>query len=150
MTSLLIPWEALDERAVHAALQQLEPNLFLNKEIDRYGRLFYTACLFNGDRAPDPITVVVDWRETDDTPKPLSQGLVYEIEKMMRAGGVSVEAIMRRNNEMRVKKDDERQQQAEDIAKDFERHKNTGFAIVPRSQGLRMSRDRMRRRGHKV
>lgn len=151
MPTLIVPWEAVDERTIDAALREIEPNLFLDKEIDQQGRLFYTACLHNGERAPNPITVAVDWRESDGSPKPLSEGLVYEIKKMQQAGGVNIDSIMRRNNALRVKRDDERMQIQEEIARDFDRHKKLGnFAIVPRSQGLRMSRDRMRRRGEKA
>lgn len=148
---IIVPWEAADERVVDEALRTIEPNLFLNKEIDPQGRLFYSACLFNGERAPDPITVAVDWRETDGTPKQLSEGLVYEIKRMQQAGGVNLQSIMKRNAALRSKMDDERQQIQEDIARDFDRHKAIGnFAIVPRSQGLRRSRDKLRARGHKV
>lgn len=148
---IIVPWEAADERVVDEALRTIEPNLFLNKEIDPQGRLFYSACLFNGERAPDPITVAVDWRETDGTPKQLSEGLVYEIKRMQQAGGVNLKSIMKRNAALRSKMDDERQQIQEDIARDFDRHKAIGnFAIVPRSQGLRRSRDKLRARGHKV
>ena len=141
---MFVTWEALDERSAHEELQALDRRLFLDKEIDPRGRLFYSAKVANPDVGGPP-AVVVDWRENGE-PLPLSSGLAYEVRKVMASGPLDVKQIIARNREMVAKRDDERQEAREDIARDFERHAGIGnFAIVPRSRGLQLARQRARR-----
>lgn len=146
--SLHVVWEGVDEQGVQRQLQEIDGRLFLDKDVDAQGRLFYMVRYWeNGYNEPE---VVLDWREASGAPKPLSSGISYEIQKMMRQGGVDVAGIIRRNRERVLKKADEAQEVYEDIAKDFDRHKRIGnFAVVPRSQALRMARDKARARGEK-
>lgn len=149
MPELQVVWEGTDERGVQRQLQEIDPRLFLDKEADGAGRIFYVVRYWeNGYETPE---LVLDWRETSGQPKPLSSAVAYAIQKEMREGAVDVKGILRRNRDRAEKRGDEAQQMYEDIARDFDRHKRIGnFAVVPRSQGLRMSRDRIRARGGKA
>ena len=151
MSELTIPWQEADERTIDLSLRAIQSDVFLNKEVDGHGRLYYTACLFVGERADIPVITVVDWRDRDNNPKPLSEGLVYEVQRMYRHGGIDMAAIERANRDLKEKKADEAEAMLEEMAKEFDRRKRMGnFAIVPRSVGLRMARDRQRAKGRKV
>ena len=140
---ILLP--AADERSIERQLQDLDTHLHLTRERDTLGRDFYVVIYYQGGSIPPD--VVVDWRETDDTPKQLSSGLVYEIQQMMGSGPVDLKKIMARNAERKARKERDMVGFYEDMIEDF---KSGRRSPVHRSQGLRMSRDRIRARGGKA
>ncbi len=146
MSSLVIPWEASDERAVQLQLHELDPHLILTRERDHLGRDYYVVIYYtNGTVPPD---LVVDWRDAMDVPKPLSSGLVYEIQRMMSEGPPDMEKIRRHNEALRAQRNQESAEMLEEIAKDFDRYRRIGnFMVVPRSRALYLARSRGRRRG---
>lgn len=144
-----VVYESRDERQIHEELRRLDPQLFLVRQRDPHGRDFYEVRFWVGSEH-EPLCAV-DWRLPDDTPKPLSSGIVYEVQRLMAAGPITVEAINRKNAELRERNERRAHEGYQEIAEDFERHRGIGnFMVVPRSQALRLSRDRIRRRGGKA
>jgi hypothetical protein len=143
-----VVFDTRDQASVDAALKQLDPRLFLDPERDRSsGAVFWTVkCWVGSGQRP---AHVLDWREPDGTPRPLSSGLVYTLEARKRNFGRDLVADgMAANDEARRRIWDETAEQVRDAGVEFERRRRLGsFAIVPRSKALAMTRARMRSEG---
>ena len=139
---LILP--GADEQSVQAQLRQLDSRLILTRERDGLGRDYYVVIFYEGGTVPP--SHVLDWREMDDEPRPLSSGLVHEVGKMMADGPVAMIEIVKRNEALKAQKADEFQQVYEDLSREFERAKGR-LGVVHRSPGLAAARRRGRRRG---
>lgn len=136
------------EREVDEELKKLDPRLFLARQWSPRGEFYEVRFWEGSEREP---TLIEDWRDGADRPKPLSSGLVYAVQEGMKRGPVDVGAIDRRNREIGERREDEAQELMERIAVEFQGKRRIGnYMSVPRSIGLRQSRDRIRRRGGKA
>lgn len=139
-----------DERSIGAELRSLDDRLFLDREFDKHtGVLFYTVKYHRGDQPPD---LILDWRDVNDRPRPLSSGVTNEVRRMMQSGTVEekIAKARKRQGELNEQKRDRLFQQAAEVAQEWERYDQVRSGLLPRGQWLRQSRDRMRARGRKV
>lgn len=140
---------SLAERQINEELQRLDPFLFLDKEWDTNRDCgFYAVKYHRGDRPPD---LILDWRDADDWPRPLSAGIVAEVRRLQVQGAIDFQAVMKRNAELQERKRRASEQAYRDVAADFERYESAVHSpVLHRSQSLRISRDKMRAAGRKV
>lgn len=149
MGGLYVAEETWDERRVGRELRTLDPLLFLDKEFDTStGRVFYTVKFHRGDRPPD---LILDWRDGDDTPLPLTSGLLLEIRRMMERGPLDPAEIRRSNERARERQRRESESDYRTVAEEWEKFDSAvRSGLLPRGTGLRMARDKQRARGRKL
>ena len=145
-TGLVAVYRSASTQRIDRELRQIDPQLFLDPEFDqRYG-LFYTVKYWNGERAPNPVTVVVDWREPNGQPKDLSDGILYEVQRIRERGPIDVDSIIRRNEELKRKREDAAEQAYEDQSKEAVRWLRTK-PVFHRSAAYAVAKRRTRARG---
>lgn len=121
-------------------LRQIDAQLFLDPEHDPKFGIFWTVKFWNGERAPNPVTVVVDWREPDGRPKELSDALLYEVQRMARRGPIDAKAIAARNEELKARRAAQAEILYEEQAKEAVRwlktkpifHRSPAYAVSKR------------------
>lgn len=149
--SLAVIEETVDRKRIDAELRRFDPNLFLDAEIDTRGRFVWAVMEHLGSERPPHL--VFEWRDERGEPLPLSSGLIEQIRKIAarRSRGVSVFDVVRDANEQRRSEATRASERAyEEITEDLlPRLGGRRSAALPRSQALRMSRDRRRGRGEK-
>lgn len=145
-SGLAVPLTGVDEASVSRALREHDDTLRLvPQDSDTYGRRIYrVARIVGGDR---PVEWVVTWRTREGDALPLSHRLVEKVKELDL------------NSRNRVDDPDElnaalRSEQQRDFDREMENLKEDWLMksrpILPRSQALRMSRDKRRGRGEKV
>ena len=146
VTGLVTVFDNADEKTIDTELKKLDLRLFLVREFDPFRKLyFYEVRHWNGSE--HEALLVVDWREPNGLPKPLSSGLVYEVQRLMKKGPISVDAIVRRNQELRERRERESASWYDDAAADFERVAVLGTrTLMPRSQNVAANARRQRLR----
>lgn len=141
-----------DEKVVAAALRRLDPQLFLDPEYEPLGPhgpyVFMTVKYHLGSERPP--SLVCEWRDQNG-PKPLSLGLV---EQVKRQEGVMATAFREAMDANRRKRE-QALRDVGDAAYDIAMAGGLSAAgkrsvNLPRSQSLRMARDKRRARGEKV
>lgn len=106
------------ERSIQNQLDRMDGGLFLDKEADSYGRVFYSVKHFL-QGVVKPYTVV-DWRYPDGSPKPLSDDLISAL--MAQEGDIQ-EAFKTAMVNNAAKKELERikaLETAEEVAKEWD------------------------------
>lgn len=146
LTGLVTVFENADERSIDRELKKLDLRLFLVREFDiRLRSYFYEVRHWAGSEH-EP-TLIVDWREPNGIPKPLSSGIVYEVQRMMARGPLDIDSIIRRNKELREARDRQAEQWYRDSAEDFERVAVLGNrTLMPRSSNVAANARRQRLR----
>jgi hypothetical protein len=135
LTGLVSVFESADERTIDTELKKLEPRLFLVRQRDEWGQDFYEVRFWNGSET-EP-TLITDWREPNGKAKPLSSGLVYDVQRMMKRGPIDAEAIAARNQALQAKRGEEAQEMYEESARDFDRMRVLGNRVLmPRSNNV--------------
>jgi len=147
---LIVYYQRADQKRVDRELKSVDPRLFLDPEFSQqYGQVFWTVKVWNGEQAPDPVTIVVDWREPDGRPKELTHGIVEQTRRSWKAGPVSFEAVMAANDELRRKRDERQlelyERQTIQTQKELRRK-----PVFHRGRGLWLARIRGRRKGDNV
>ena len=150
---LAVCFNPTDEKTVTAALRRLDDRLFLDPEVETHGPygpyVYMTVKYHHGSGVPP--TCVLDWREPDGRPKPLSLAMVDQVRRqegaMARAVSEAIIANERRRQEAIKAVGDG----TYDVVMEGG-HSAAGKRSVnlPRSQSLRMARDKRRARGEKV
>lgn len=145
--SLAVVTDTADRRAIQAELRRLDPDLLLDPECDGQ-RVFWTVKLRTHDRRR-PVRLLVDWRETDGTAKPLCHLIVDEVKKLERRTDTHlVDRVEQANVERgrRILADSEYgyDEAARDIVPRMSPAHSAGFH---RGVHLRRSRERARERG---
>ena len=137
----------MDGAAVERALKQLDPDLSLQGwPSQSLGCILWKVVRYAGpDRPPETVCV---WQSDRGEPYPLSSGIldmVRQLDKNTRATYLSDTARDRLRAEELAK---DKQRDSEDLADDWTaKH---GRPVLPRSQSLRLARDKQRARGKKV
>ena len=136
-----------DEKTIQAELTRLDPLLFLDPEVEPGRFVYWTVKQHVGSGHP-PVCVL-EWRDRDK-PWPLTHAIVEHVRR--REGAIAtayVEAAAA--NELKRQKTIEKVgDEAYDVALDAKKAAGKTSAVLPRSQGLRRSRDRARAAGKKV
>lgn len=88
-SGIAIPCEDRSEREIKRALHQLDPDLFLTKEVHRpTGAWCYAVYHWRGPAvAPVHILYWTEGEKSDGVPLPLSSGLVYAVESRKQYAG---------------------------------------------------------------
>lgn len=122
------------ERRLQTELDRLEGGLFLDKEADSYGRIFYSVKHFlQGTVSP---YTALKWVYPDGSPKPLSEDL---ISALMAQEGSLVEAARTAYVNNVARKELDRQKAiatAEEVAKEWDDHKRGTKFISHGSGGM--------------
>jgi hypothetical protein len=145
-SGLLIASEGADEHHVGALLRRHDPDLRLVPRWDqeRGCRCWYVY-RYNGPDKPSDVVCV--WQTREGVPLPLSSNLLelvqlHDRNTIGKQGDPDVANAQLKASIAKRKADD-----AEAIIGDWE---HAGTTVLPRSQALRMSRDKQRARGKKV
>jgi hypothetical protein len=93
LTGLITAFDSVDEATADGELKKLDPRLFLVKERGHHGEFFYEVRFWNGSEVAP--TLITDWREPSGRPKPLSSGIVYDVQRQMKRGPLDIDAIIR-------------------------------------------------------
>jgi hypothetical protein len=127
-------------------LRSLDQRLFLEKQITYQGdAVWCVVCDIGGGQPP---VTLLEYRGRDREPIPLDSGIIDRVRRMERDGEKLTRRSIEANRQM-VETQQRRSRDAyEEIAIDmvpriFDRKR----PVLPRSQALRMSRDKRRARG---
>lgn len=148
-SGLLVPAQAMDEKAIDRALQRLDPRFVLTSRVSRrYQCVVYGVVLVQGDQ---PAVPWFEWTDDYSRPLPLSSALLDEAQKLRPRGGVSAQEAMAANEAAQERAEAETRAELDEIAADIgPRISETRSALLHRGQHLRRSRDRRRARGENV
>lgn len=143
----------IDAKRVDAELRALDKQLFLAEHRDFFGRPYFEVRYHVGSETSPP--VVVDWREEDGTPKPLTSQLFAEVQRIHSQGPPDVRSIVKRNDELKAKRNDEHMEAYEELIEDIlPRMRGAKATIMPRAKSAvgpaarrQAKRDSERRRG---
>jgi hypothetical protein len=136
----------MDEAAVARALKEYDRDLVLiPQDSDHYGRRIYkVARKVGGDR---PVEWVVSWRTREGEALPLSHRLVEKVKELDLNSRNKVDDPDDLNAQLRAERQRDLDREMENLREDWSMKSRP---ILPRSQSLRMSRDKRRARGEKV
>lgn len=101
-TDFIVMYSDRGENDISRELRKLDPNLFLDKEIDyRGGPVYYVVKHHIGSGHP-PVPVLA-WKETDGRPKPLTHGIVEAVKRQEGAMDGALKDIARTQRERKEK-----------------------------------------------
>lgn len=147
---IAVPYPTADERDVQRALTALDRGLFLDKEWEpngpHGGYVYHVVKHRVGENLVLPVAGT-EWRD-EDGPKPLTMAIVDRVRRNENALEGFAQEARRNHQRQRQRIAEQRSEGFDDVIRDFDRAGRGGgnFTIVPRSQGLRIARDRARRR----
>lgn len=141
-----------DQKTVETALRRLDDRLFLDPEVEPLGPhgpyVYMTVKYHLGSGRPP--SVVLEWRDSHG-PKPLSMGIVEQVKRQEGVMATAFRDAMAANEKKRAQAALEVGDAAYDIAHAGGKSAAGKRSVnLPRSQSLRMSRDKARGRGEKV
>lgn len=147
---LAVAFNAADEKAVDRELKRLDPNLFLDRELEPRGPegpyVYYVVKEWIGDQHP-PVPVL-PWRDRNG-PKPLTLAIVEHVKRFEKRDEKLLERIHRANREHDERIAEESSEGYDAITRDFHRASRNGGHFsgpVHRSRGLYLARARARSR----
>jgi hypothetical protein len=147
--ALTIVEQAGDKNAVQRDLQQIDPRLFLEKQLTLDNQeVWCVMCQLDGDQPP---LCVFEWRDpdTNEAIPVLSSGIVNRMARMERDPIALSRRVHAQNEAFKLKQREKFSEHvrgfAEMQARSFRSH-----IVLPRSPGLVMARRRQRRAGHNV
>lgn len=139
-SDLLVAAEAVDERGITHALDQLRHGLFLDiGHNEPYECIEYKVRLrYAGDKEPVFITA---WRDDDDRPLPLSSALVEHVKMLIETDTLA--QANEHNERMRSRAKADMGDEVEEIARDMLPYiQGRKSSTLRRGVGLRMARSR--------
>lgn len=149
---LAVMWSRQDTRTVEAALRRLDDRLFLDPEYEPHGPhgpyVFMTVKYHLGSGRPP--SMVCEWRDSYG-PKPLSLGLVEQVKRQEGVMASAFREALAANERIRQDAVKAVGDGAFDVVRDGGLSAAGKRSVnLPRSQSLRMARDKARARGEKV
>jgi len=131
------------------ALRGIDRRLFLEKQLTFQNDLVWCVVCDIGSGQP-PVTLF-EWRDPRGEPLPLDSGIVERVQRMERDG----ERLAQRALDANARMVESQRRQSRDayveIARDMiPRIEDRRRPVFPRSQALRMSRDKRRAQGEKI
>lgn len=150
---LAVMFNPADEKTVTRALSRLDDRLFLDPEVETVGPnapyVYLTVKYHLGSGHPP--STVLEWRNPDGTPKPLSLALVEQVKRQEGAMATAFSEAMIANELKRQKAIQDVGEGAYEIARSGGKSAAGVKSVnLPRSQSLRMARDKQRARGEKI
>lgn len=148
---LAVAFSPTDQKTIERELRRLDDRLFLDPEVETLGPhgpyVYMTVKYHLGSGQPPAL--VLDWRD-GNRPKPLSFGLVEQVKRQEgRMATVFREAI-EANERKRAEAVKTVGDAGYEIGLDARKMSGKTSALLPRSQALRMARDRARSRGANI
>lgn len=146
---IAVPYPTVDERQVQRALTSLDRGLFLDKEWEpngpRGGYAYYVVKHRVAERLVLPVAGT-EWRD-ESGPRPLTMAIVDRVKRNENALEGFAEQARQQHEKRQQQIAEQRAEGFDDVIRDFDRAGRGGgnFTILPRSQGLRLARDRARR-----
>jgi hypothetical protein len=132
-----------DKDWIQTTIRQLDRRLFVEMQMVHSGELVWCVMLDCGDAQPP--MCLLEWRDDRGDPIPhLSEGIVGEIQRMMRRGPVDVQAIDEANRQLIARREQESSEAYQDIANDFLKIAGRS-STVHRSAQLAATRRKQRR-----
>lgn len=148
---LAVAFSPTDTETVARALRRLDDRLFLDPEYEPLGPngpyVFMTVKYHLGSGYPP--SLVCEWRDSNG-PKPLSLALVEQVKRQEGRMASAFAEVMAANELKRQKAVKDVGDAAYEVGLDAPKAAGKVGALLPRSQSLRMARDRRRSRGEKV
>jgi hypothetical protein len=149
---LAVCFNPTDEKTVARALRRLDDRLFLDPEVEThgpYGPYVYMTVKHHIGSGHPPICVL-EWRDAHG-PKPLSLALVEQVKRQEGRMATAVKEVIEAN----ARKREEAIRAVGDGSYDVVMEGGKSAAgkrsvNLPRSQSLRMARDKARAKGYKV
>jgi hypothetical protein len=145
-SGLLIASEGADESHVGALLRRHDPELRLVPSFDEE-RLCKRWLVYRYAGPDKRSEFVCAWQTREGVPLPLSSSLLELVQQLDRNTVGEVLDADVANEQLRARIAKRKADDAEAIIDDWD---HAGTTVLPRSQALRMSRDRRRARGKKV
>lgn len=138
----------MDGAAVERALKQRDQDLRLQgwPSITHDCILWKVVRYAGPDRPPDTVCV---WQSDRGEPYPLSSGLLDMVDRLDKNSRSTYLSEDQRDARERDRLARDKQAAYEDLAQDYEKRAKRD-PMLPRSQSLRLSRDKQRARGKKV
>lgn len=148
--ALMIVEEAKPQNEILRALRQIDPRLFLERQLSLEGQAVWCVVCDVGSDYP-PLTVL-EWRDSSEHPiHELSSGIVERVARMERDGATLAASVIKKNSDRIERKKLETQAHWADLGTEFEQRMSPGHsAVLPRGQYLRRSRDKRRARGERI
>ena len=148
---LAVAFNPADKREVQRALDRLDRNLFLDQELEPigpYGPFVFWVVKHHIGSGHPPISVL-EWKDNNG-PWPLTMAIVERVRREDRSHEVIFKEILAKNEAKRKAAEQAAGEAAEQIAREgYSSARGTKSVNLPRSQSLRMARDRARNRGEK-
>jgi hypothetical protein len=149
---LAVAFNRADEETVARALRRLDDRLFLDPEVEPhgpYGPYVYMTVKYHLGSGRPP-SLVLEWRDSSG-PKPLSLAVVEQVKRQEGAMATAFREVMAANERKRQQSIQATGDGAYDIARSGGKSA-AGLRSVnlPRSQSLRMARDKRRARGERI
>jgi hypothetical protein len=138
-----------DTDAVQRRLRQLDPNLFLERQVTLDGeQVWCVMCTVGSERPP---LCVFEWRDPETgAPIPvLSHGIVDRMAAMERDPFRLAQRVREQNTEFSRRQRERFAEQVREMAEE-RRKAHLSHYVIPRSPGLAAARRRQRRQGHNV
>lgn len=143
--------QSASERQVQAELERLDPDLFLLAHDLPGGRKVYEVFVDRGDR---PARRIVWWADDNGKPLPLTMLIVDRVkslQKRSRDDERVVERTFAHNAAVAERVSRDAEEAFETVAAEVLPYMSeTRSGVLPRSQALRLSRDRQRARGKRI
>jgi len=137
-----------EKEDIDKALRRLDDRLFLDPEYDPRSGVFWTVKYFRGDQYP---LLITDWRESSGAPKELGWAIVDDLKRREGKGWTVAAEVVEANRRLRDERERDSAAGYSEVAGDmFPRLLRPRKTIQPRSQALRMMRDKQRARGENV
>lgn len=146
-SGIVLAEQGMDGAAIERALKQRDPDLSLQGwPSQTHNCILWKVVRYAGpDRPPDTVCI---WQSDRGEPYPLSSGLLDKVDRLdknSRSVYVSDDELNQRKRERETKG---KQDAYDDLAHDWD--SKHGRPMLPRSQSLRMARDKQRARGKKI
>jgi len=136
-------------KEIQAALRQIDPRLFLERQVTMAQEEVWCVVVDAGSSEP-PITIL-EWRDENGDPiHDLYYGLVRRMERMQRDGLTLSKSVMRKNEELIEAHRKKSHDALMDLRSMIPSILGTRSVNFKRGVSLRMHRDKMRARGENV
>lgn len=147
-SGLVVAEHACGEPEVAHLLRQLDRRLVLTWEVDEehHARVWRVFRRMGSDR---PAVWICDWRDDYGNPLPLSSRLVDRVRDLSVNSRAPKPDAQAHNERVRAEADKQFQEETDDIAR-WHGARHGRLACLPRSQSLRLARDKARARGENV
>jgi hypothetical protein len=141
--ALAVVETAQDYQFIDHALKQLDPRLFLERQLTFDNEFMWTVQLDVPDQPP---VWILDWEDADGRPiNAPTFGIVDRVKDSMKRGPVDNEEHRRRNDALRERRKRQHQEEVAELAREhIKAHVSKGYPMFPRERPENHGRHRRR------